>query len=286
MAVIYPWCTIVCVADPLHLNTDLTRRFLSAFIHNEVTKVGFERVVLGLSGGIDSALAGYLAVEALGLKGVVAISLPYKTSSPESQAHAQLVADALGIPLEVLDISPMVDGYFAANGDLTPHRRGNVMARCRMIVLYDHSARLNGLVLGTSNKTELLLGYGTQHGDLASALNPIGDLYKTQVRQLSRAMGVAREVLDKAPSADLAPGQTDEGDLGFTYEEVDRLLLEMIDFRRSDAELVSMGFDRDFVAKVRLKVKANHFKRKPPIIAKVSARTVDKDFHYLRDWGA
>lgn len=271
--------------DPLGLDAALTARFLSAFITNEVRRVGFGKVVLGLSGGIDSALSAYLAVAALGPPNVKAIALPYRTSSAESLEHARLCAEALGISLDVVPITEMADGYLARVPAASPHRRGNVMARCRMIVLYDQSMVHEALVLGTSNKTELLLGYGTQHGDLASALNPVGDLYKTQVRQLARFLDVPGPILDKPPSADLFEGQTDEADLGFTYEQVDRLLFKMIDGRYSDAELIAEGSPSEFVAAVRRRVRSNHFKRKPPIIAKTSARTVDKDFHYLRDWG-
>ncbi len=269
----------------MRIDTRLTGSFLSAFIANEVQRVGFSRVVVGLSGGIDSALSAYLAVAALGPENVKAIAMPYRTSSAESLEHARLCSDALGISLEVVPISAMAEGYLELVPDASRHRRGNVMARCRMIVLYDRSMAYEALVLGTSNKTELLLGYGTQHGDLASALNPIGDLYKTQVRQLAGAMGVPEPILLKPPSADLWQGQTDEADLGFTYEQVDRLLERMIDGRFADSELIAEGVSAEFVASVRRRVRANQFKRRPPIIAKTSTRTVDKDFHYLRDWG-
>lgn len=271
--------------DPLYLNPALTVSFLERFINNEVTKVGFANVVLGLSGGIDSALAAYLAVGALGKENVTAIAMPYRTSNPESLAHAKLCADDLGIELLQEDISPVVDYYFERHPDASPMRRGNVMARQRMIILYDHSARLNALVVGTSNKTELLLGYGTQHGDLASALNPLGDLYKTQVRQLSRHVGVPAPIIDKPPSADLWAGQSDEAELGFTYDEIDRLLVNLVDARKSDDELRAMGFAEAILQTAKRKIRLNHFKRRPPILPKISARTLDKDFHYLRDWG-
>lgn len=277
-------------SDPLHLNAELVVEVLTRFIRSETTKVGFERVVLGLSGGIDSALAAHLAVRALGRSNVRAVAMPYRTSSVESRTHARLVADSLGIALTTEEITAMVDGY-AGRGvgdehrELGATRRGNLMARMRMAVLYDQSVEFGALVLGTSNKTELLLGYGTQHGDLASALNPLGDLYKTQVRQLSRHVGVPREVIEKAPSADLWEGQSDEADLGFTYDAVDALLVAMIDERRREAELLAMGFSPALVFAVRARIQGNHFKRKPPILAKISARTLDQDFHYLRDWG-
>ncbi|MNK62217.1 NH(3)-dependent NAD(+) synthetase [compost metagenome] len=271
--------------SPLHLNAELTSTFLAHFIREEVTKTGFSKVVLGLSGGIDSALAAYLAVRALGPENVHVIGMPYKTSNPESMVHAKLCADALGLDFVVEEITPMADAYFDRHPELSAHRRGNIMARQRMIVLFDASAALPALVLGTSNKTELLLGYGTLHGDLASALNPLGDLYKTQVRQLSRHLGVPEPIITKPPSADLFEGQTDEADLGYTYEEVDRLLHVLVDERLTDAQIVELGFDAAMLDSVKGRIRRNHFKRKPPILPKISARTLDKDFHYMRDWG-
>jgi NAD+ synthase len=179
----------------------------------------------------------------------------------------------------------MIDAYFEQFPDADNMRRGNKMARERMTILFDHSALQGALVLGTSNKTELLLGYGTLYGDMASALNPIGDLYKSQVWQLSEEMGIPRDVIDKKPSADLWAGQTDEQELGFTYREVDELMYRMIDLRMTDAELVKAGFPPEFIEKIRCKIKNSHFKRRLPIIAKVSNRTIDRDFRYSRDWG-
>jgi NAD+ synthase len=266
-------------------NTGVLRRILVAFIANEVRKVGVERVVLGLSGGVDSSLAAFLAAEALGPSNVLGVRMPYRTSSRESLEHAALVAEACGIATETIDITPQIDAYFARFPDATPLRRGNKMARERMTILYDHSALFGGLVLGTSNKTELLLGYGTLHGDMASALNPLGDLYKTQVWALSEAVGVPGAVVAKQPSADLWQGQTDEHELGFEYREVDRLLYLMIDQRYEDDELAAAGVDAAFIARVRGMVQRSQFKRRLPIIAKVSARTIDRDFRYARDWG-
>jgi NAD+ synthase len=179
----------------------------------------------------------------------------------------------------------MVDAYFELYPDADNTRRGNKMARERMTILYDHSAASPALVLGTSNKTELLLGYGTLHGDMASALNPIGDIYKTQVWQLAEEMEVPQVVIDKKPSADLWAGQTDEQDLGFTYREVDELLYHMVDQRYSREELVAHGFAPDFIELIYAKVQNSHFKRRLPVIAKVSQRTIDRDFRYSRDWG-
>jgi NAD+ synthase len=198
--------------DNLHIDPEVAQLVLTQFLVNEITKAGFSKAVLGLSGGIDSALSCYLAVKALGAENVLALRLPYKSSSSASLDHAGLVIEDLGIANETVDITGMVDALADASPGMTPHRLGNVMARARMMVIYDRSMSWNGLVVGTSNKTELLLGYGTIFGDLASAVNPIGDLYKTQIRQLSRYMRVPEAIIDKAPSADLIPGQTDEDD--------------------------------------------------------------------------
>lgn len=269
----------------LSVNTPLLRKILVRFIREEIHKTGLKQGILGLSGGIDSALVAFLAAEALGPENVHAICMPYRTSNPESEAHARLVAAACGIDFAVIPITPMLDAYFESFADADNMRRGNKMARERMTILFDHSARLGALVLGTSNKTELLLGYGTLYGDMASALNPIGDLYKSQIWQLSEEMGVPREVIDKQPSADLWAGQTDEQELGFTYREVDELLYRLVDLRMTDEELLADGLTADFIAEVREKIKNSHFKRRMPIIAKVSARTIDRDFRYARDWG-
>jgi NAD+ synthase len=269
----------------LSVNTGLLRRVLVGFVREEVRKVGLTRVVLGLSGGIDSALVAHLAAEALGPENVHACIMPYRTSNPESEAHARLVAEQLGISHQVIEITSMVDAYFDLCPDADTMRRGNKMARERMTILYDLSAAHAALVLGTSNKTELLLGYGTLYGDMASALNPIGDIYKTQVWQLSEEMGVSRVVIDKKPSADLWAGQTDEQELGFTYREVDALLYRMVDLRMSRDELAACGFAPDFINLVAGKVQNSHFKRRLPVIAKVSNRTIDRDFRYSRDWG-
>ncbi len=269
----------------LTINTGLARRILVGFIRKEITRTGFKRAVLGLSGGMNSALCCYLAAEALGPENVLAIRNPYKTSSPDSIKHAQLVIDALGVKDKTIDISPMVDPLFEALPDMDKLRRGNAMARERMITWYDQSVAFKGLVLGTGNKTEILLGYTTIYGDAAYALNPNGDLYKTQLRQLAKAVGVPQPILEKPPSADLWQGQTDEGELGFTYEQVDKLLYLLVDRRYSVEECVEAGFKRSFVDGVTERVRRNQFKRMMPPIAKLSNRTVGYDFLYLRDWG-
>ena len=272
-------------ADKLKINTEVARQILVAFLRDEVQRTGLKRAVLGLSGGIDSALACLLAAEALGPENVLALRLPYKSSSPESLAHAQLVIDQSGVQSETFEITAMVEPLLATIPAEDGKRRGNVMARARMIVVYDRSAATRALVVGTGNKTEIMLGYTTLFGDSASALNPLGDLYKTQIRQLSRAIGVPAPIIDKPPSADLWPGQTDEGEMGLTYERVDQLLYLIVDQRYTPEECAEAGFDKDFVTKVLRAIRQNQFKRMPPIIAKLSNRTVGYDFLYLRDWG-
>ena len=266
-------------------NAPLLRQILVAFIRNEVRKTGLARVVVGLSGGVDSALSALLAAEALGPNNVLAVLMPYKSSNPDSRADAEMVARKSGIESLLVDITPQIDGYFERFPDADARRRGNKMARERMTILYDQSARWSALVLGTSNKTELLLGYGTLYGDMASAINPLGDLYKTQVWALSEAIGVPQAIVLKEPSADLWTGQTDEGELGFSYREVDRLLYLMVDQRYTKAELVGAGFSERFVDELALRIMNSQFKRRLPVIAKVSQRTIDRDFRYSRDWG-
>jgi NAD+ synthase len=277
--------TAAAARPRIPVNAPLVRRILVACIADEVRKVGCERVVVGLSGGVDSALAAFLAAEALGPKNVLGITMPYRTSNPESHAHAGLAARAAGIEWRTIDITPEIDAYFDRFPEADQMRRGNKMARERMTVLYDHSAAWQALVLGTSNKTELLLGYGTLHGDMASAVNPLGDLYKTQVWGLAAAVGVPEPIVQKQPSADLWAGQTDEAELGFSYREVDALLYCMVDLRYARTELVAAGFRQDFVDQVQRRVQASQFKRRLPIIAKISQRTIDRDFRYARDWG-
>ncbi len=273
------------IAGRLLLNTDVTRRVLVEFIRRELGRCGFHKAVLNLSGGLDSSLSCLLTAEALGAENVLALLLPYRTSAPESTAHAQEVVALTGVRHKIIDITPMVDPYLALFPDMDGVRRGNVMARMRMIVLYDHTVLWNGLAIGTSNKTELLLGYGTVFGDMASAINPMGDLYKTQLRQLARAVGVPEAILQKPPSADLWAGQTDEGELGFTYAEVDQLLYLLVDERYTRDEAIAAGFDAGFVDAVLRRMRIYQFKRMPPVIAKISRRDVGHDFLYPRDWG-
>ena len=264
----------------------LLRKILVQFIRSEVRRTGLERGVLGLSGGLDSSLVAALAAEALGPERVLGLAMPYRSSSPESLAHARLIAEQTGIRFETREITPMVDAYFAAEDDASSLRRGNKMARERMSILYDRSASEGALVLGTSNKSEIFLGYGTAFGDLASAVNPIGDLYKTQVRALSRFLGLPAAIVDKAPSADLWAGQSDEQELGFSYAEVDPLLYAMLDERLDRDALLARGWEAAFVDRVTEMIRRSQFKRRLPVIAKVSRRTADRDFLYPRDWGS
>lgn len=269
----------------LTINTDVAHQILTNFIKSEVRRVGFTRAIINLSGGLDSALSCALAAESLGGENVLALRLPYRTSSPDSLEHAQLVADKFKVQCETIDITGMVDPLIERDPEISKTRKGNIMARQRMIILYDRSEVFKALPIGTSNKTEMLLGYTTMWGDMASALNPLGDLYKTQVRQLARSVGIPHEVIEKPPSADLWMGQTDEGELGFTYEQVDKLLFLLVDQRYSAQECVEEGFDQNFVNAVTARVRRNQFKRMMPPVAKLSNRTIGYDFLYLRDWG-
>lgn len=270
----------------LGINTDLATQILVEFLRTEIRRAGFERAVIGLSGGVDSAVSCMLAARALGGENVLAVRMPYASSSPDSLVHADLVIREADVQAVTIPITQMADPYLTQIPSENTVRRGNVLARLRMIVLYDQSAAFHGLVVGTGNKTEILLGYTTLFGDSACALNPLGDLYKTQVRQLARALGVPEAIVAKPPSADLWLGQTDEAELGFTYEQVDRLLVLLVDGRYSPQACVEAGFERAFVEAVVERIRRSQFKRVSAPIAKLSNRTVGYDFLYLRDWGS
>ena len=264
----------------LAIDPELTARWLEAFLRDEmVERRGIGRAILGLSGGIDSALVAYLCARALGPQNVYAVRMPYKTSSPSSLSDAQRVVDALGINCETVEISDAVDGYLAHAPDADGRRKGNVMARMRMLVLFDQSARRNALPVGTGNKTERLMGYFTWHADDTPPVNPIGDLFKTQVWALARHLGVPNEVVDKPPSADLEANQTDEGDLGITYAKADRIL-NLILFGYKDPAIVARGFSESEVRLVRRRVDATHWKRHLPTTALVSGTAINE--FYLR----
>ena len=268
--------------DELRIDERVARRVIAEFIRGQLAQAGFERAVLGLSGGIDSGLVAYLVAEAIGAQRLLCVLMPYRTSSPASRADAEAVVADLGCASELVEITPMVDAYFGDDPDASPLRRGNYMARQRMAVLYDRSVTWRGLVVGTGNKTESLIGYTTVYGDNACAFNPIGDLYKSQVRQLAIAVGVRDSIVRKAPSADLWPGQTDETEAGFTYHELDRLLFWRIDKRRSVDEMTALGFDPAVVERVDRMVAGAEFKRQVPPIAKLGPRTAGVDYLYPR----
>lgn len=263
---------------------------LVAFLREETSRVGLRRAVLGLSGGVDSAVVAALAAEAFGPDRVLAVHTPYRTSSATSLEDARAVADSTGIELRVVPITPQIDAYY--QGTEIPQaertmrmRMGNKMARERKSIEFD-LAWPDGAVLGTSNKTELLLGYGTWFGDMASSLNPVGDLYKTQLRELAILLGIPDRIVRKAPTAELWAEQTDEAELGFTYAQADLILYFLVDRRARPEELVAAGFDAALVHRIREMVRRSHFKRVMPLIAKVSLRTIGHDFLYPRDWEA
>ena len=256
------------------------------FIRSQLDQTGFGRLVVGLSGGVDSATVAYLAARAIGPDNLLAVRMPYRTSSPDAETDALRVVEALGCRTELVDITPMVEPMLAlvSDGDEAGLRvrRGNVMARQRMIVLYDRSAGFDALVAGTGNKTEALLGYGTLYGDMACAIAPIGDLYKSQLRAVAEALGVPGEIVAKPPSADLWPGQTDEDELGAGYDDLDRILFALVDRRWSVERCVKAGMDPALVAWVADRVARNEFKRQLPPVAKLSLRTPGIDHLYPR----
>jgi NAD+ synthase len=275
------------VEAPLHridaslvIDAALTERWLVAFLRDElIERRRITKAVLGLSGGIDSAVVAYLCARALGPENVHAIRMPYRTSSADSLGDAQRVVDALGINVETIDITDAVEGYLRAAGDPDPRRRGNVMARMRMLVLFDQSARLNALPVGTGNKTERLMGYFTWHADDTPPVNPIGDLFKTQVWALARHLGVPLQIIDKPPSADLEANQTDEGDMGVTYLMADRILSQILAGYR-DEQIAAVGFDPREIGLVRRRIEGTHWKRHLPTTALVSGTAINE--FYLR----
>ncbi len=264
---------------PLEIDPALTEQWLVEFLRDEIRQRGYTRAVVGVSGGVDSAVTAYLAARAIGPANVIGVRMPYRTSSPESSAHGQMVIDALGIEGRTVDISAAVDGYLATAPDADAQRRGNVMARMRMIVLFDLSARDRAIPLGTGNKTERMFGYFTWHADDAPPVNPLGDLFKTQVWALARHLGVPDAIVQKPPTADLVVGQTDEGDFGISYAKADAILNWLL-CGYSDAELVDRGFDAAEVALVAKRVARTHWKRKLPTVAMVSPTAIGES--YLR----
>jgi NAD+ synthase len=268
---------------PPKISAAFVEKLLVRFIRDEIGRGGFTKAVLGLSGGLDSAVCAALAARALGPKNVLGLIMPCGTGFTEDVRDAESLARRLGVRHETIDIAPQIDAYFSAHPTRDRVRRGNKMARERMAILYDRSAAEGALVLGTSNKTELLIGYGTIHGDTACAINPMGDLYKTQVRVLGRHLRLPAGILKKIPTAGLWPGQTDEGEIGLSYAELDAVLYELVDERRSAKEVIDLGFKKEEVEKIQALIVNSEFKRKMPPIAKISTRTVGHDFLYSYD---
>ena len=255
--------------NKLDLNLKEIHNELVEFLRENFKKAGFSKAVLGLSGGIDSALVAYLLRDALGKENVLAIMMPYKSSNPDSLNHAKLVVEDLGINSKTIEITDMIDAYFKNEKEATSLRMGNKMARERMSILFDYSSKENALVVGTSNKTEIYLGYSTQFGDSACALNPIGDLYKTNIWDLSRYLKIPNELIEKKPSADLWEGQTDEQEMGLTYKEADQVLYRMLEENKKVEEVLAEGFNKDLVDNIVRRMNRSEYKRRMPLIAKI-----------------
>jgi NAD+ synthetase len=267
-------------SESILINPKLVANWLVQFLRDEVIRRrGMSHVVLGLSGGVDSAVVAYLCAKAFGPKNVTAFRMPYKISSSDSLTHAQLVVDDLGINERTIEITAMVDGYASDERDMSGARIGNICARCRMIVLFDQSASVGGLPIGTGNKTERLFGYFTWHGDDAPPINPLGDLFKTQVWQLAEELGVPDVIVKKPPTADLIEGQTDEGEFGITFARADRILNFMTQGYTKE-KLIELGFDPADVALVWKKVDSTHWKRRLPTVAMLSSSAIGE--YYLR----
>ena len=255
--------------NKLDLNLKEVHNELVEFLRENFKKAGFSKAVLGLSGGIDSALVAYLLRDALGKENILAIMMPYKSSNPDSLNHAKLVIEDLKINSKTIEITDMIDAYFKNEKEATSLRMGNKMARERMSILFDYSSKENALVVGTSNKTEIYLGYSTQFGDSACALNPIGDLYKTNIWDLSRYLKIPNELIEKKPSADLWEGQTDEQEMGLTYKEADQVLYRMLEENKTVKEILAEGFSKDLVDNILKRMNRSEYKRRMPLIAKI-----------------
>ena len=255
--------------NKLDLNLKEVHSELVEFLRESFKKAGFSKAVLGLSGGIDSALVAYLLRDALGKENVLAIMMPYKSSNPDSLNHAKLVVEDLGINSKTIEITDMIDAYFKNEKEATSLRMGNKMARERMSILFDYSSKENALVVGTSNKTEIYLGYSTQFGDAACALNPVGDLYKTNIWDLSRYLKIPNELIEKKPSADLWEGQTDEQEMGLTYKEADQVMYRLLEENKTATEVLAEGFDKGLVDNIIRRMNRSEYKRRMPLIAKI-----------------
>lgn len=268
----------------MKINPAFVEKILTSFIREELSKFQFKKGILGLSGGLDSSVCAFLATKALKPDNVLTLIMPYGESFSEDVKDAHQIVRSLGIRSKTIDISPMVDSYFSSYPTQSKILKGNKMARERMSILYDFSARETAMILGTSNKTELLLGYGTIHGDMACGINPMGDLYKTQIRQLAAHLGIPEKIRKKTPTAGLWTGQTDEDELGLTYETIDKILYQLVDLRKSKKEIIALGFKKSDVERLITLIKKSEFKRKLPPIAKISSRTVGHDFLFPYDW--
>ncbi len=267
----------------LGIDLDRAKKVIEGFIKSSVDSGHMKGAVLGLSGGLDSSLVAALATNALGAKNVLGVMMPYKQSSPDSLAHAKLVAEKFGFEAKTIDITQMAESY---HEQLDKLRLGNLLARLRMCVLFDQSKAHDAIVLGTSNKSEMMIGYSTWYGDMAAGVYPIGDLYKTQVRALAKHIGVPQVIIDKPPTADLWPGQTDEGEIGDTYERLDKILYLLIEIGLSIEETSKQGFKTDEVKAIYEKMRKSQFKRILPPACKITSRTIDWDFRYIKDWSA
>ena len=268
----------------MQIDTKSITKTLTEFIADCIRKTSSKNAIVGLSGGLDSSVVAALSVRAVGKDNVAGVLLPYRLSSKASKTDASNLAVQLGISIETIDITSIADTYFEKYKITDDNRKANYLARQRMAVLYDISAREKGLVIGTSNKSEILLGYGTIYGDLGHAINPVGDLYKTQMRQLAEYLEIPETIRQKKPSADLIVGQTDEDDFGFTYEEIDKFFYLWLEKKKSESELEEIGYKKNFINDVLRRVQLNHFKRIPPLIAKVSPVTIGVEFNYGWEW--
>lgn len=273
------------LSENMKINAPFVEKILTSFIKDELSKFNYKRGIFGLSGGLDSSVCALLAVKALKPGNVIGLIMSYGKNFAGDVKDAQELSQLLGIKSKTIDISPMIDAYFSKYPSKSRIAKGNKIARERMSILYDFSVREKALILGTSNKTELLLGYGTIHGDMACAINPLGDLYKTQIRQLAEHLGVPEKIRKKTPSAGLWTGQTDEKEIGISYDKMDKILYQLVDKRTPKREMITSGFKKEDIEKMINLIKNSEFKRHLPPIPKISSRTVGHDFLYPYDWG-